>query len=182
MPRSKIIELDICNEYFYYDDEGFLYWKKLYSENCRNGLAVVGQRAGNLCKRTGYYNVKLGGLMYRQHRLLYQMYHNITLTEYVQIDHIDMNRSNNKKENLRCCSQSENQCNRTCTKLNKSTGIKNIYRRIVKGKQYLTIQISKNDKIVYNRRFLESTISLDYIIKLRDDLLIKYHGDYHNLM
>lgn len=182
MTKSKIINFNICNEYFYYDGDGFLYWKKLYSENCRNGSAVVGQRAGNLCKKTGYYNVKFGGKMYRQHRILYQMYHSITLTEDCQIDHLDMNRSNNKKENLRCCTQSENQFNRKCYKNNKSTGIKDIYRRIVKGKQYLTIQISKYGKTIYCKRYLESSTSLNELIKLRDELLIKYHENYHNLM
>lgn len=178
--KAIIIDVEICKEYFNYDDNGNLYWKKLFSENCRNGKAVVGEIAGCFHRTTGYYIVRLGGKRYQTHRILYQMYNNITLEDHQYIDHINTNRKDNRKENLRICNISENNSNRKAQKNNKTTGHKNIYIKKNGIYEYYVISIIKNEKRVFEKQYSIKT-PIEELITLRDELLKKYHGEFHNL-
>lgn len=172
------IPLDLCYELFYYNDNnGILYWKILHSRYCNT--FKVGDVVGSV-SREGYIVTKIKGKHAQVHRVLYQLYYNIQL-ENEYIDHIDGNQSNNKKDNLRLCTNGENQCNRGVQKNNKSTGVKNIRIYTNKsGNEYWILSVRKNrvdNRTVYRK----DKYTLEDIIKIRDKLLEELHKDFKNL-
>jgi len=96
--------MSVTTEYlrhlFDYED-GNLIWK------INKGRAKVGDIAGSNDNR-GYKQLKLNQVCYRLHRLIWLWHGKELLGE---IDHIDRNKFNNKIENLRIVSKSENQWN-----------------------------------------------------------------------
>jgi len=75
----------------------------------------------------GYLSVYVNGSPFRVHRLIF-LYHKGYLPKY--LDHIDGDTLNNKIENLRPCTNSENLMNAKLSKLNTS-GIKGVSWRKV---------------------------------------------------
>ncbi|WP_313063301.1 MULTISPECIES: HNH endonuclease [Atlantibacter] len=80
----------------------------LIDESSRTGLrwkvttgsrSAAGQEAGSL-DNYGYYIVKVDGVKYRNHRIIWSML-NGDIPKGLTIDHIDRNRSNNAPSNLR---------------------------------------------------------------------------------
>lgn len=61
--------------------------------------------------KDGYYSLSFGGKTYRAHRILWILYNQIEIPEGLVVDHIDRNRSNNSKENLRLVTNIENLLN-----------------------------------------------------------------------
>ena len=86
----------------------------------------------NSLDKHGYYQIKLykNGKVknYGLHQLVYICNNPTEDLIGFDIDHIDMVKTNNKIENLRKATRSENMSNRKTQKNNKSTGIKNIYK------------------------------------------------------
>jgi hypothetical protein len=83
--------------------EGNLIWKVR-----KANIINIGDIAGYI-KDNGYRYIRIDGKNYRAHRLIY-LYHYGYLPN--EIDHIDRNRSNNRIDNLRPATQSENKRNR----------------------------------------------------------------------
>jgi hypothetical protein len=92
------ITQDLIKELFEYKD-GQLYWKNPTSSRCKSG-----QVAGAIGKR-GYWRVGVNYKHYTTHRIVFLLFHG-----YLPklIDHIDGNCLNNKIENLREATTSEN--------------------------------------------------------------------------
>tara|TARA_R110002096_G_scaffold163951_3_gene331550 strand:+ start:1055 stop:1537 length:483 start_codon:yes stop_codon:yes gene_type:complete len=105
-----MITQEKLQELFDYKD-GSLYRKVTVSNN-----AKVGDKAGSI-KDKGYTYIRLEGKDYLLHRLIY-LHQLGVLPEY--IDHIDTNKSNNRINNLRSCTLSENKMNTPCQPNNKS--------------------------------------------------------------
>jgi hypothetical protein len=78
----------------------------LRQKKARQGVKV-GQEAGSQ-KKTGYWHVRMDGVMYKVHRIVYAIYHNSDPGNFL-VDHIDFNPSNNNPENLRLVNESESQ-------------------------------------------------------------------------
>lgn len=108
-------------EYFDYRDDGNLIWKKLSSPFSK---VKCGDIAGCLIPE-GYVTLKFKSKCYKVHRLIY-LYHHGYLPE--MIDHINGIRNDNRIENLRECTNHQNQCNRKLNSNNKS-GVKGVYWR-----------------------------------------------------
>jgi hypothetical protein len=83
--------------------EGKLYWKVMKSIRIK-----VGDEAG-ACDGLGYRVIRFNGKLYRTHHLVYLM-HKGYLPKL--LDHINRNRSDNRIENLREATASQNACNR----------------------------------------------------------------------
>lgn len=82
----------------------------------RRGPALVGRVAG-CSRKDGYSNLCVDGKYYLLHRVVF-LHCKGLLPE--QVDHIDVNRSNNRIENLRAATASDNQGNREKYASNKS--------------------------------------------------------------
>ena len=105
---------ELLQETFFYED-GNLFWKK------QTGRRInVGKVAGRDCH--GYRMIGLMKKSYMTHRLVFMFHHGYLPPE---VDHIDGNKSNNKIENLRAATHSENLKNQKLKSSNVS-GQKNV--------------------------------------------------------
>jgi len=85
------------------------------------------------------------------------------------IDHVNRNKLDNRRSNLRFCDKSTNGMNRVATKNNKS-GYKNIYI----SKYGFAVQIWQRGRCVFSK--LCKTI--DNAINIRDEALNLFHKDF----
>lgn len=74
--------------------------------------------------KDGYFRLKWKGVEYRAHRLMYCLYHQIDVDPSLVVDHINANKIDNRKENLRLVSHRENQQNRIEHRNNRLPGTK----------------------------------------------------------
>jgi len=124
------------NELFNYDpDTGLFTWKKTLSNR-----AVAGSIAGSL-QSQGYIYISINGKKYSAHRLAYKVFHGSDPVD--QIDHIDMDKSNNRIANLRDATNTQNSGNTGPYKTNTS-GIKGVYW--VSGRKKWRARIMCNGK------------------------------------
>lgn len=141
---------------------GKLYWKIKSSYRLN-----IGDEAGYL-KSSGYVAIAYAGKVYRAHRLIYLMFNGVIPKT---LDHINGNRSDNRIENLREATDSQNQHNRKVNSKN-PTKCKNV-RWIARIKRYwVALNVNKQ------------CISLGYFKDLElADLVAqearnKYHGQF----
>ena len=85
---------------------------------------LAGLEAGYL-NNIGYRQVMLGKKIYSVHRIAWAMYHGEHPNG--EVDHINGNRSDNRKENLRLATSAQNNQNRRISSRNK-TGIKCVFK------------------------------------------------------
>ena len=121
-PRTNDLTCEEANELFEYRD-GHLYWKK--PGKSRRMGQPVGSKSGD-----GYICVKIQYKLHRVHRLVWAMHGNKPAPF---IDHINGDQLDNRIENLRAATHSQNCMNRRQRSDNKS-GIKGVMRR--KNKWY----------------------------------------------
>lgn len=89
-------------------------------------------------------------------------------------DHRDGNGLNNQRENLRLCSNSENQCN-TSIRSDNTTGYKGV--SFNRRNQKYRARVKHNGKIVYCKYFLCPIEAA----KAYNEAAIVYHGDFARL-
>ncbi len=85
------------------------------------------------CHPKGYATRTVGKTGILMHRLI------MDASKHVQIDHINRNKLDNRRNNLRFCNNSENHFNRTITKRSTS-GVKGVYWSSQKLKWRIQIQ------------------------------------------
>ena len=107
-----MITKQLITEYFDHKD-GHLYWKKVMHPNKQY---LVGQEVGSIHK-TGYRHVTWMGKVHKVHRLIFFLEHGYLPKE---IDHINGDRQDNRIENLREVTRSENQYNKAMCSNNTS--------------------------------------------------------------
>ena len=98
-------------EYFDYKD-GILYWKVKAARR-----VTVDSPAGSFDPSTGYHKVHILKKFHKTHRVIF-LYHHGYLPDFV--DHIDGDKLNNKIENLRVATRSQNAMNQKISTRNKS--------------------------------------------------------------
>lgn len=120
----KSIEYSWVSEYLCYDEDSptFLRWIKqpLRSDGLANSRIKVGMVAGSICDRTKYINVKFLGATLKGHRIVYSLCNQVDVPKNFVVDHIDRNRTNNNKNNLRLVSYLENNRNSSMYRSNTS--------------------------------------------------------------
>lgn len=148
------------HELFEYRD-GTLIWKV---------TRRAGKVAGTFDKSTGYYRIHIDKIYYRLHRMIF-LYHHGYLTDGLQIDHTDGNRTNNRIENLREVTNQQNQFNSKTSSRNKS-GIKGVSWNEAKQKWEVRIMVNNRNKFIGYYDTLEEAEAA--AIKARNEL----HGDH----
>lgn len=102
------------HEFFEYKD-GKLFWK------VTRGAIKSGWEAGT-DHGSGYKVVMLNGKSHRVHRIIFAMHHGYLPEE---VDHINGNKSDNRVENLRAATTSQNGMNKGVSSANRS-GVKGV--------------------------------------------------------
>ena len=152
---------ELVNDLLIYKD-GELFRKRLYHKSAVN--KPLGTSAH------GYLQFSINSKAFMVHRVIYLMHHGY-LPKYV--DHIDRNTLNNKIENLRECTKSQNSHNQTLRAKNKS-GIKGVYWNKDNKRWHAQIGINRKRKHVGFFKTVEE--ARHAMVEAR----IKYHGEFAN--
>ena len=144
--------------------DGSFYWKIKPSSRVNIGDKVGGTDGG------GYIRNRIHGRCYSTHRLIF-LFFNGYVPEY--IDHIDGNRSNNKIENLRECTWSQNQQN-SKLRTNNTSGIKGL--SYVKRSNKWLARISLNKKVLFYKEYSSKSEAVFELRKERERL----HSEFSN--
>ena len=150
-------------ELFEYKD-GKLFWKI----GAHKRTDLIGKEVGTIIDKDGRKEVTIHQKRYKYHRIVFLMFNGYIPLE---VDHNDGDASNNRIENLRAATRSEQCCN---TKLRKdnTTGIKGVYWD--KARDKWIVSINKNKKTVYRARFDDFELAELVAIEARD----KYHSSF----
>ena len=108
---------------FYYDEtspSGIRWNQDRYSWGGRKIEVAFGDVAGSI-GNTGYYSVRVNGVLTKCHRIVYELHYG-EIDDGLVIDHIDGNPTNNNINNLRPVSRKINSRNRKISKRN-TTGV-----------------------------------------------------------
>jgi hypothetical protein len=158
------LTVDLLNELFTYDKET----GKLYYKAARRRISV-GDEAG--CDNgRGYLRAEINGKKYRIHRLVFLMHKGYLPAV---LDHIDGNTYNNRIENLRPASISQNQHNRKISK-NNTSGYKGVSYQ--KGTNKFRAQIKHQRKSIYLGLYATPEEADEVVRKAREEL----HGNFAN--
>lgn len=133
---------------------------------CSRNQMRKGSVAGHV-SRDGYVKIQIGGKEYLAHRLAWQYVYGETPPAYV--DHINRDVTDNRIENLRACSNSENQMNRKAG-TNSKTGLKGVSQ--CKGRYFARAKIKGVTHYKYGFETAED--AFDAACKLRKEL----HKDF----
>lgn len=144
--------------------DGKLYWKKVAHPNKQY---LVGQEAGSIHK-TGYRHVTWRGKIHKVHRLIFLLEYGCLPSE---VDHINGDRQDNRIENLRAATRSENQCNRGAIASNTSGYPGVTWHK--KSKAWV-VRVMKNGKTVVQQYFQD----LELAGLVATEARAKYHGKY----
>lgn len=98
----------------------------LYRKVSTSSKARAGARAGCL-KQSGYIGVMVDGRLYRAHRIIWVMCHGV-IPAGMEIDHVNGDKTDNKVENLRLATRSENNRNQRGAQSNSRSGIRGVSR------------------------------------------------------
>ena len=158
-----MITQELLLQTFSYKD-GSLYYKDGFDNQVNKG-DLAGSKGSN-----GYLQVKVSRKSYLAHRVIFLMVKGF-LPGYV--DHIDGNKLNNKIENLRECTFSQNRCNTTRYKNNKS-GVKGVFWDKEHRKWNARIQFNNKRTLVGRYSSIED--AKNAIIEKRNEI----HGEFAN--
>lgn len=155
------ITKDVLNFLFDYKN-GELIWKFTLGSKGKKG-----NPAGSI-RLDGYKKVGISGKVYLIHRLIY-MWHYGDSPEYV--DHINGNRLDNRIENLRAATKSQN-CQNQKTPVNNTSGIKNVSWN--KRKKKWCVALKANLKDIHIGYFDDIELADLVAQEARD----KYHKEF----
>lgn len=170
LPDTKYLE-----ECFYVNFEtGELIWKHRPDTHFRNeqiargvNAKYAGKVAGMTNSKTRYRYVWMDSVAYKVHRIIWKM--KLGADPVHEIDHINGDRTDNRIENLRDCTKSQNQMN-VRVRANSASGLKNIKFR--KDRWYVRITVDGTRKHV--GCFLTKQQAIAAYTKCEQE----YYGDY----
>jgi len=170
--RINDLTADFVRSILDYDpDTGIFTWKYREEWTPSRKRRFTGQVAG--CITNGYVRIKIGRKTYLGHRLAWVHYHGRWPKE--EIDHKNLNRSDNRIANLRESTISENARNKTLGKNNKS-GYKGVSYVVSRKSWLAAIRVDKK------------TISLGWFKSAEEaaaaycEACKKYHKDFARII
>tara|TARA_R110002072_G_C7624106_1_gene506263 strand:- start:55 stop:576 length:522 start_codon:yes stop_codon:yes gene_type:complete len=116
---------------------------------------------------SGYRRVFLGKTTHKIHKII--AHHFLPIEPNTEIDHINRNKLDNRLENLRRVTRSENNYNRGLKNTNKLER-RHISLGEIKGDLYYVIQIHK---LKYKKRMNYNLYSLEEVVAFRNKILIE---------
>lgn len=133
----------------------------------------AGRRIGTLTSE-GYWQCGYKKRQYKVHLIIMMIHLDRELEQGEVVDHINGNPSDNRLENLRVCSGSDNLYNMRITSRN-STGVKGVsYKPKINSKNPYCVHIRANGKTVHGGYFVTLEEAEVIANKLREEL----HGQY----
>ena len=125
MPAKGLPPVERLREYFVYDSKtGQLRWKERLQRAGRGGRQVAAGTIAGGINHNGYVRIRLDGLKYFAHRIVWKMA--TGEDPPAEIDHKDGNPTNNRLENLRVVTRTEQVWNSGPRKDNTS-GFRGVY-------------------------------------------------------
>jgi hypothetical protein len=168
MAYKDDITADYVRSILDYDPEtGLLTWKRRERVSRQWNTKYAGKEAGVLS--LGYIKIRIEKRAYQAHRLIWLMMTGSWPKE--QIDHIDMDRSNNRWVNLREASNAENMRN-TKAHIDNSSGFKGVY--FVNDRNKFRGSVMINGKISHTKR----CETAEEAYEERCALAKRLHGEY----
>lgn len=116
------ITQDYLKEHFDYQDGKLILKKSIFKR-------LIGKQAGGINKSTGYHRTNIKSKYYATHRLIWLYHHG--KWPCMDLDHKDLNKTNNKIENLRLTNDSLNAGN-----VRKQQNKSSIYKGVLWHKQH----------------------------------------------
>jgi hypothetical protein len=155
------------HDLFEYRKDGNLIWKVSISNRVKIGDIVGYIDSG---QKPLYRRTQLDGKKHRVHRLIF-LYHYGHITPGMDIDHIDGNSLNNRIDNLREATRSQNLQNSKISS-NNTSGVKGVlwdkkYRR-------WEVRLSIEGKVKYLGQY-KTLEEAEAVVK---EARVKYHGEY----
>jgi hypothetical protein len=173
---KKLPDVEYLNECFDYDtDTGMLTWKYRPRHHFPNSNTYLSfkQFAGRQVTHTnnkGYYCVVMAGKNYLAHRVIWKILHG--LDPEGGIDHKDGNPLNNKPDNLRMATQSQNMGN-TAARRSNGTGFRNVHLDNDRGTYRIRVYDKNRKKIIYRR-----CVTLERAIEIAKELNYLVYGEF----
>jgi hypothetical protein len=174
MPKNQTITAEYAASILDYDKEdGIFTWRERpkyhfaderswKSWNSRHAGKQAGSSRGN---KFDYINITLNGMTLSAHRIVFLL--ELGHWPDKQVDHINGICSDNRRSNLRLCSQMENMHNRM-PKTNTKTGMKGVCYRKADGKYVAKIR----------RKFLGSFDTPEEAAALYEKMASEVYGEY----
>ena len=153
---SKPITKEILDK-FYFRADGVLLWKEKL-----NRRIDLDKPAGCI-KGRGYWMIGINGKAYQRSRLFWT-FMNGDIPKGMEIDHINRDRSDDRIENLRVVTPSENCKNKSCYS---NTGYKFIYKHknlTCKQGFYFLFRVNENGKT----KSIKYSIDLKWLVEFRN--------------
>lgn len=153
-------------ELVHYTDAG-LVWAKAP----RRGVSV-GSQVGTVTTN-GYVRVTLSGVSHGVHRLVWEL-HNGAIPEGYEVDHINGLRSDNRIENLRLATRSQNSMNHKMHRHNK-LGVKGLSTRL-RGNCLEFVGRLRVDGKTHTKSSTQKSVVCAWLQQMRPEL----HGQFAN--
>lgn len=158
------------HELFEYRDGALYYKNDLYDSLGRMTSIKKGSRAGGL-HPLGYRKMRVDGVIYMEHRIIWKMFNKHF--EIGTIDHINNKTDDNRIENMRLATVSENNQNARMRKDNTS-GVKGVSWN--KRDKVYAVAISVNGK----RKIVGTFVDFELAELVANEARDKFHGKFAN--